>query len=331
MKKYTLIALCLLSTSALADSNTGFYMTPGTEFYNVRDKDVALPISFGDGAFNHDQSYGSSDHAFSGYRMAPSIDFGYRFKDTMISVNAHVFYQKSTGTDYDNTEGSTGYYWRISGGEVPENDVYSNYIDSQAISNQTYFLDTKFFVSVHEHISDRFNVEPRVGMAVTRMYSGYNYMVLGKMYGPTETPYNVQGKQSVDTMYAGPMFGLKANFKVTKSIGLFADFESQFLHASSHMKATQNMDYSVHEPEESVTDSNSTFTKRYKLTAGVDFYLNKSQGEYSPKVTAYVGFDSWGYIASIENPNRSGDSATHIEDRSTINNFAGISFYLPIN
>ena len=331
MKKHTLVALCLLSTVSLADSNTGFYMTPGTEFYNVRDKDVSLPISYGEGALNHDESYGSFDHAFSGYRMAPSIDFGYRFKDTMISVNGSVFYQRSTNTDYDNTYGSTGYFWMISGGGVPENDLHANYIDSQAISNQTYFLDTKFFVSVHEHISDRFNVEPRLGMAVTRMYSGYEYLVTGRMYGPTETAYNSNGKQSVDTIYVGPMFGLKANFKVSKRVGLFADFESQFLHASSNMKATQSMSNSVYGPDESVTDTNSTFTKRYKLTAGVDFYLNKSQGEYSPKVTAYVGVDSWGYIASIENPNRSGDSATHIEDRSTINNFAGISFYLPIN
>jgi hypothetical protein len=332
INKTLVLSSLLLSSQVFAEYDfVGLTLTICSSLYKTQNNDFTLPVSYSEGFNSYSQSTGSDDYTFNNYNIMPYIGLSYNFKDTNLSLNADIAYYVNSSSNVDNIGGATGNYWMISGGQYPENDLFPNYVDSEYIKNKQYMLDTAISSSLDYFYDNGVSLKPRLGVAFLKVNNDYDYSINGRMVGVTSEDYTTTGKQNVNTDYVGPMIGLKIEYRLSDRFNVFADGEAQFLRANSSMSAYKYMSKSVNSQDENVSDSDYTSTQRYKAIVGIDFITNSLLRDYSPKITLYAGLDTIGYSATIVNPNRSGDEATHIEGRSSFNTVGGLMFTFPIN
>lgn len=330
--KRTLVASVLLSSSiAMADEPGGLLLTIGGSGYYVQNNQVNLPISYGSGFNSYYYSQQQDSTNFSNYGLTPNIGIQYRLDCSNVILGANLSYLDNSYFKGNSFNDVTGYYWRISGGDMPENDSFANYIDSEYVHQKQSILDSQAFIKFQEYYGDKVIFTPKVGFSFNKNYNSYDYVINGRMYGPTNTPYTTTGNQVLNTDYLGPVFGLKVEYQINNRFNVFADGDVSVLYAHSSMKADKNMSVSIYGPTEEVTDSKNKLDGRYKLTVGVDIITDTMFPDYSPKLTLFAGVDVWQYSPEIVNPNGSNQEETHIESRTSFNKVAGLIIKLPIN
>ena len=320
MKRLFTITTILLSPALMAD--TGLSVDLTGRYQERTSTEFNLPTSYGEGIQTHTQSQADGSKTFGSGRALGEFTINYKFKDNL-TASASYSYNNSEDSLYKNVNG-LGYYWRLDGGDEPHNNYIANWIDNTAETQKTIDNEVKLFFQIDNYKKNRFSMQTRLGVDFFYDKKDYKYLVNGRMYGPSETPYNQMGSQHINTFYYGPFYGVHLEAQAAKRLSFFIDADAYLLQAETNLKANQELNYSlIGEEKQELT--NYTITDRYKLEAGVKIDIGE------PTLRIFAGLDAWGYVAQVDNPDKAGAQGLHIEERTSARKYLGASINIPIN
>jgi hypothetical protein len=321
MKRLFTITTILLSPALMAD--TGFSVELGGVYQEKTSVEFNLPTSYGEGIENHENSTPINGTNFNTNRAHPFLAISYNIPNTRIKLVGQYSYHNSQEGQYYSKD-TTGYYWKLEGGESPHNNYVANNILATSETQTTIMGETKLYIESENYIVGRAKFSSRVGLTYNHDYKDYEYLVSGTMYGAYLVPYTQHGIQKLTTNYVAPFFGFNADVMVAKNLNFFIDVEAYAMNANTKLKATQELNYSLYDDEVVKQEKNQT-SGRYKLEGGFKILFGK------PYLKVFAGIDSWGYVAEAESPSQSGCEPIKIHGRTDTKAYVGTSLHLPIN
>ena len=175
----------------------------------------------------------------------------------------------------------------------------------------------------------------RMGVVLTNFNQRYNYNITSTTQGVTHNPQFTTGNDTLYAQYGGLAVGDKLKLQIAPAFSIFADGAFQLLYVNAALVANQTPDtlangvFTSYRNNIRQGDHDASMSYRAQIAVGVTFHPDV-YGPNSPRVSASLGIDQWGYVPqeiTITGPN---SFLPHIARGSMRNYYSSLSVSIPI-